>query len=87
MNASQALSVIGNPVVLRSEKLPFIFLHGTLLSVFMGRRNPIFKRVPPPVGGFWLGGGITTLSDRKLQTFFTDGLTFVGLLFIIILVF
>ena len=87
MNASQALSVIGNPVVLRSEKLPFVFLHGILLSIIMGRRTLAFNAVPPPVGGFWLGGGITTLSDRKLQTFFTDGLTFVGLLFIIILVF
>ena len=35
VDASQTLFVIRNPVVLCSEKLPFIFLHGTLLSVFM----------------------------------------------------
>ena len=59
MDASQALFLIGNPVVLCSEKLPFIFLHGTLLSVFMGRRNLAFGSVPPPVGGFWMCSGIT----------------------------
>ena len=52
MHTSQALFVIGNPVVLRSEKLPFIILHGTLLSVFMGRRTLAFGSFPPPVGGF-----------------------------------
>ena len=59
MYASQALFVIGNLTILRSEKLPFIFLHHILLSVFMGRRTPAFEPVPPPVGGFWMGGGIT----------------------------
>ena len=87
MDTPQALFVIGNLVVLRSEKLPFVFLHGIFLSIFMGRRTLAFNVVPPPVGDFGLGGGITTLSDRKLQTFFADGLTFVGLLFIIVLVF
>ena len=52
MHASQTFFVIGNPVVLCSEKLPFIFLHGTLLSVFMGRRTLAFGSFPPPVGGF-----------------------------------
>ena len=51
MYASQTLFVIRNPVVLCSEKLPFVFLHGTLLSVFVGRRNLAFGSVPPPVGG------------------------------------
>ena len=66
MDASQTFPVIGNPVVLRSEKLPFVFLHGILLSRLLGRRNLAFNAVPPPVGGFWMGGGITTLS-RKLS--------------------
>ena len=52
VDASQTLFVIRNPVVLCSEKLPFIFLHGTLLSVFMGRRTLAFGSFPPPVGGF-----------------------------------
>ena len=68
VDASQTLFVIRNPVVLCSEKLPFIFLHGTLLSVFMGRRTPAFGSVPPPVGGFWMSGGITTLSLRNSDT-------------------
>lgn len=68
VDASQTLSVIGSPVVFRSEKLPFIFLHGTLLSVFMGRRTPTFGSVPPPVGGFWMGGGITTLAWKLSDT-------------------
>ena len=52
VDASQTLFVIGNPVVLRSEKLPFVFLHRILLSTRMGRRTLIFQRVPPSVGGF-----------------------------------
>ena len=52
VDASQTLFVIGNPVVFCSEKLPYIFLHGILLSVFMGRRTLAFDSVLPPVGGF-----------------------------------
>ena len=52
MDASQALPVIGNLVIFRSEKLPFVFLHGTLLSDLMGRRTLAFGSIPPPVGGF-----------------------------------
>lgn len=68
MYASQTLFVIRNPVVLCSEKLPFIFLHGTLLTVFMGRRTLAFGSFPPPVGGFKIDGGITTLSLRNSDT-------------------
>ena len=68
VDASQTLFVIRNPVVLCSEKLPFIFLHGTLLSGLLGRRKPIFKRVPPPVGGFWMCSGITTLTLKYSGT-------------------
>ena len=68
VDASQTLFVIRNPVVLCSEKLPFIFLHGTLLSVFMGRRTLAFGSFPPPVGGFWMGGGITTLAWKLSDT-------------------
>ena len=60
--------MIRNPVVLCSEKLPFIFLHGTLLSVFMGRRTLAFGSFPPPVGGFWMCSGITTLTLKYSDT-------------------
>ena len=65
-DASQALFVIGNLSILRTEKLPFIFLHRILLSGLLGRRTPAFQPIPPPAGGFWMGSGITTLS-RKLS--------------------
>ena len=68
MYASQTLFVIGNPVVFRSEKLPYIFLHGTLLSVFMGRRTLAFGSFPPPVGGFGTSSGITTFSWKLSDT-------------------
>ena len=68
VDASQTLFATRNPVVLRSKKLPFVFLHGTLLPVFMGRRTPAFGSVPPPAGGFWMSGGITTLSLKYSDT-------------------
>jgi len=68
MYASQTLLMIGNPIILGTKKLPYIFLHGILLSFFMGRRNTAFSAVPPPVGGFWMGGGITTLAWKLSDT-------------------
>ena len=68
MHASQTLPMIGNLIIPSSEKLPFVFLHGILLSVFMGRRTLAFEPVPPPVGGFWIGDGIITLSLKYSDT-------------------
>ena len=68
MHASQTLPMIGNLIIPSSEKLPFVFLHRILLSGLMGRRTLAFGSIRPPVGGFWISGGITTLSYRHSDT-------------------
>ena len=62
MDATQTLPMIGNLIIPSSENLPFIFLHRILLSGLVGRRTLAFGSVAPLVGGFWIGGGITTLT-------------------------